>query len=233
MRKECLTVSGEKRTCPECLKTCCSTKCFEHHKKSRKSKGVRLPSKCETSFKCQTCSADVERKQQDNHRCGERVCHICKEYVLSDHLCYMQPEPPKKPNDKLICYDFETDFFPGQHVVNFAVGQYSDGTKFVFKGYNALHEFCAFTTPKATGKMQLFLDTFDTVTDLNPCDSFFGGRVGGYKLFREAKADETIEYLDFTLYPFVNKTKKYPTPHPMIIRKNFQHISNYFDLIKS
>ena len=58
--------------------------------------------------------------------------------------------------------------------------------------------------------MQLFLDRFDIVTDLNPRDSFSGGRVGGYKLFHEAKADETIEYLDFTsLYPFVDKTKKY------------------------
>ena len=64
--------------------------------------------------------------------------------MLSDHLCYMQPEPPKKPKDKLIFYDFETDFSSGKHVVNFAVGQYSDGTEFVFKGYNALHEFCEF-----------------------------------------------------------------------------------------
>ena len=72
--------------------------------------------------------------------------------------------------------------------------------------------------------MQLFLDTFDIVTDLNPRDSLFSGRVGVYKLFREPKADETIEYLDFTsLYPFVNKTKKYAVSQP---------ISNYFGLIK-
>ena len=103
-------VSGEKHICPDCFKICRSTKCFEHHKKTRKSKGVELPSKCETSFKCLTCSANVERKRQDDHRFGERVCHICKEYVLSDHLCFMQTEPPKKPNDKLIFYDFETDF---------------------------------------------------------------------------------------------------------------------------
>ena len=144
LRKECLIVSDKKRTCPDCSNICRSVKCFDHHKKSRKSKGVELPSKCETSFKCQMCSANVERKRQDDHRCGERVCHICKEYVLFDHLCYMQPEPPKKPNDKFIFYDFETDFSSGEHVVNFAVGQYSDGTEFVFKGYDALHEFCEF-----------------------------------------------------------------------------------------
>ena len=54
-------------------------------------------------------------------------------YVLSDHLCYMQSEPPKEPNEKLLFYDFD--------VVNFAVVQYADGqslflkgTEFVFKG---------------------------------------------------------------------------------------------------
>ena len=81
--------------------------------------------------------------------------------------------------------------------------------------------------------MQLFLDTFDIKTDLDPRDSFFGRRVGGYKLFRETKNDEKIEYVDFTsLYPYVNKTKVYPTGHPTIIRENFQPISNYFGLIK-
>ena len=66
----------KKHICPDCFKICRSTKCFEHHKKTRKSKGVELPSE--------------------------------------------------------------------EHVVNFAVGQYSDGTEFVFKGYDALHEFGEF-----------------------------------------------------------------------------------------
>ena len=86
---------------------------------------------------------------------------------------------------------------------------------------------------RQTDEMKLFLDTFDIITDLDPRDSFFGGRVGGYKLFCEAKNDEKIEYLDFTsLYPFVNKTKIYPSGHPTIIRENFEPISNYFGLIK-
>ena len=57
-----------------------------------------------------------------------------------------------------------------------------------------------YKTLRETDEMQLFLDTFDILTDLDPRDSFFGGRVGGYKLFCEAKGDETIEYLDFTFY---------------------------------
>jgi hypothetical protein len=56
----------------------------------------------------------------------------------------MQPDPPKKPNDRLIFYNFETDFSFGEHVVNFAVAQYVDGTEFVFKGYDALDKICLF-----------------------------------------------------------------------------------------
>ncbi len=93
-----------------------------------------------------------------------------------------------------------------------------------------------YRTLRETDEMQLFLDTFDIVTDLDPRDSFFGGRVGGYKLFRETKADEKIEYIDFTsLFPSVNKTKNFfycMHGHPTIIWKNFQAISNYFSLIK-
>lgn len=43
-----------------------------------------------------------------------------------------QPEPAKTPNDKLIFYDFETDFSIAEHIVNFAVAQNNDGTEFVF-----------------------------------------------------------------------------------------------------
>ena len=40
---------------------------------------------------------------------------------------------------------------------------------------------------RATDEMQLFLDTFHIITDLDPRDSFFGGRLGGYKLFCKKK----------------------------------------------
>ena len=113
LRKECLWVSSEKRTCSDCFTFCRSFACFDDHKKSRKFKGVDLPSKCDTSFRCQACSANVKRKRGEEHRCGEHIRHICKEYVLSDHLCYMQTEQPKTSNEKLIFYDFETDFSTG------------------------------------------------------------------------------------------------------------------------
>ena len=52
-------------------------------------------------------------------------------------------------------------------------------------------------------------------------------------MFAKAGPDETIEYVDFTsLYPYVNKTKRYPIKHPTNIREDFEDIHNYFGLIK-
>ncbi|XP_046856165.1 uncharacterized protein LOC124449275 [Xenia sp. Carnegie-2017] len=143
-QKDCVEISDEKYMCSDCFKICRSAACFNRHKKSRRSKRVDLPSMCDKSFQCQMCSSIVDKDRQNEHRCGETVCHICNKFVLDDHLCFMQTENPKPKNDSLIFYDFETDFSTGEHVVNFAVAQYLDGTEFVFKGYNALNEFCSF-----------------------------------------------------------------------------------------
>ena len=86
---------------------------------------------------------------------------------------------------------------------------------------------------KNTNEMRQFLDMFDIVTDLEPLDAFFGGRVNGFKLFRDAQEGETISYVDFTsLYPFVNNNRKYPIKEPTVIRQDFKDISNYFGLVK-
>jgi hypothetical protein len=86
---------------------------------------------------------------------------------------------------------------------------------------------------RQTDEMQYFLDTVDIVTDLEPRDAFFGGRVNGFKVFRDAQEGETIEYSDFcSLYPFIQKNRRYGLGHPEIIRENFQDISCYFGLVK-
>ena len=90
-----------------------------------------------------------------------------------------------------------------------------------------------YRTLRETKEMKQFLDTFDILTDLDPHDAFFGGRVNVFKLFRDAQESETLEYADYTsLYPWVNKTKVFPIGHAKIIRENFENISNYFGLVK-
>lgn len=69
----------------------------------------------------------------------------------------------------------------------------------------------------------------------NPRDAFYGGRTNAYKLYHRTNCDEgeKIFYYDVcSEYPFVNKTKKYPVGHPVVIRSNFSDISNYFGIIQ-
>ncbi|KAG8239774.1 hypothetical protein J437_LFUL019376 [Ladona fulva] len=54
---------------------------------------------------------------------------------------------------------------------------------------------------------------------LYPRDAFFGGRTNAGKLYHRAKeeAGEKIKYIDIcSLYPYINKWKKYPVGHPVI-----------------
>lgn len=60
-----------------------------------------------------------------------------------------------------------------------------------------------------------------------------GGRTNGCTLYKRANRDTKIYYVDFTsLYPFVNKTSRYPVGHPEIITRDFGDLSTYFGLAK-
>lgn len=74
---------------------------------------------------------------------------------------------------------------------------------------------------RETEEMKEFLDCSDFVQSIDLRDAFVGCRVNGYKLFAKAGPGETTEYVDFTsLYPYVNKTKRYAIRHPTIIRED-------------
>ena len=74
----------------------------------------------------------------------------------------------------------------------------------------------------------------ETVDPLVPRDAFFGGRTGAVSLFHEVGSGEQIHYMDVTsLYPWVNKTCKYPLGHPNIYTKvTVQDFNQYFGLAK-
>lgn len=59
------------------------------------------------------------------------------------HFCYLEKIEPKEPSDKIIFFDFETDQTTGEHLVNFAVAQYSNGDEAIFPGYTACQDFCS------------------------------------------------------------------------------------------
>lgn len=62
--------------------------------------------------------------------------------MSEEHLCFLNKVPAKKPSENLLFFDFETDQSSGEHLVNFAVAHYADGTEEVFKGYDACLNFC-------------------------------------------------------------------------------------------
>lgn len=78
-----------------------------------------------------------------------------------------------------------------------------------------------------------FVENLDLTDRLDPRDSLMGGRTNGCVLFKKAPRGTKIKYVDFTsLHPFVNKTARYPTGHPVITTREFDDISKYFGLAK-
>lgn len=82
-------------------------------------------------------------------------------------------------------------------------------------------------------EMRYVLEQLDIVTPLEPRDAFYGGRTEAYTLYKEASANEDIDYYDVTsLYPWVNKTGKIPVGHPEIVTENFGALEDYEGLVK-
>ena len=75
-----------------------------------------------------------------------------------------------------------------------------------------------------------FLNTFEIVEPLKSRHAFFGGRANAVKPHHEVEPGEQIQYIDVTsLYPWVNKTQKYPVGHPeVLVNPEDQDIHHYF-----
>ena len=131
-------------TCSTCNMFCKTQDCFDFHKRSRKNKGSEIPSLCETYFLCQECQTIVETQRRSSHICHEIKCHICKQYVSKDHLCYMQKCDPKEPDDKLLFLDFECSQNLGEHIPNFCVLQDVSGNEIIFEnaGDSVIDQVC-------------------------------------------------------------------------------------------
>jgi very-short-patch-repair endonuclease len=69
---------------------------------------------------------------------------------------------------------------------------------------------------------------------INPRNALFGGRTNAVKLYFRCKEGEFIRYVDVTsLYPFVQKYKRFILGHPIIIFENFDYgFDAYFGIIK-
>ena len=93
---------------------------------------------------------------------------------------------------------------------------------------------CEFTKLKNENGSQLnqFLRNIEFRDNLNPELGLKGGRVESIKLYYECKCDEKIHSFDIvSLYPFIQKYKKFPIKHPKIITENFPSLDKIFGLV--
>jgi hypothetical protein len=82
-------------------------------------------------------------------------------------------------------------------------------------------------------ELREWLTTQEIVDSINVRDCLYGGRTNALRLHYKCKPDEQIKYFDITsLYPSVQKYKRYPVGHPRIIVDNFDSLANYFGIIK-
>lgn len=104
------------------------------------------------------------------------------------------------------------------------------------KGYTVIEKWeCEWEQDKAKDvELATFVSKLKFVERLNPRDAFFGGRTNAVKLYHKVDEVEKIHYIDYTsLYPFINKTVRYPIGHPVIVTEpESNDISGYFGLIK-
>ena len=83
---------------------------------------------------------------------------------------------------------------------------------------------------KTQPALQAQVEQMTSTPPLNPRDAFFGGRTGAVALYHEVAQGEKIYYVDVTsLYPWVNKTARYPLGHPEIFYEPAdQNLHRYF-----
>ena len=87
---------------------------------------------------------------------------------------------------------------------------------------------------KRDPSLSSFLSSLTSTPPLQPRDAFFGGQTGAVALYHKADVDlgEKIFYVDVTsLYPWVNKTARYPLGHPQIhFEPENQNLDDYFGI---
>ncbi|XP_035217350.1 uncharacterized protein LOC118190704 [Stegodyphus dumicola] len=141
LRTDCFP--GQPQRCQDCDRLCRSDVCYTAHKALTGNQDFSL---CDRVYHCRDCCQVIRRRDcpKELHKCGTTKCPSCSQFVVAaEHRCYLRRVAPKKSDDNFIFFDFETDQSSGEHLVNFAVAQYADGTEKVFPGYAACQDFCA------------------------------------------------------------------------------------------
>lgn len=147
----------------KCISKCISCKREEHHHEDEATDSceqcgfhvyndcydIHLDKVCGKLKRCPQCKIMYTGKEE--HRCGYAKCFICKTMVQpATHECYIQQladDDIEPVSDLYLFYDFECYFIGEQHHVGVAICMWGNEER-IFKGPQALDEFCAFILHK-------------------------------------------------------------------------------------
>ena len=132
--------------CDECDRLFKNQVCYDRHKQEPINGGGRTV--CEKIRKCSKCKQSMDIRHINKHQCVDNkkcpTCKIGRNPNDHNHKCYMQQEEPKEEPSyaQLLFFDFECTQEHGIHEVNLCVVYDEEGEVAVFRGKNAVKDFC-------------------------------------------------------------------------------------------
>lgn len=151
------------------------------------------------------------------------------------HGCYFHGCPKCYPISNQFCKQFQRTFgsIYKKHLKRIEDIKYIMNNEFPGSKLIEMWE-CEFNYQKNNDNdLKKFIEDDEYVDPINPRKCLFGGRTNAIQLYYKAKENEKIHYVDFTsLYPSVQKYKRFPVGYPIIITENFSDINNYFGVVK-
>ena len=139
-------LQGNGMTCNECHRLFRNQACYDRHKQEPINGGGRTV--CQVIKKCPICHHSMDVRQLKGHQCVDnKKCPTCKIERNPDdptHQCYIQQLQPKEESsyNQLLFFDFECTQEHGIHEVNLCVVYDEEGEVAVFRGKNAVKDFC-------------------------------------------------------------------------------------------
>ena len=140
------TIEDNGITCQECDRLFKNQTCYDRHKQEPINGGGRTV--CEAVRKCPKCKKSMDVRKLNKHLCvDKKTCSTCKAVLNPEdinHKCYIQQEQPKEEPSyaQLLFFDFECTQEHGIHEVNLCVVYDEEGEAAVFRGKDAVKEFC-------------------------------------------------------------------------------------------
>ena len=182
-------IQGNGMTCNECDRLFKNQVCYDRHKQEPINGGGKTV--CEKIRKCPECKQAMDVRKISGHQCIDNkkcpTCKIKRNPEDLNHKCYIQQLEPKEESsyNQLLFFYFECTQEHGIHEVNLCVVYDETGEVGVFRGKNAVKDFCTWLfTPEHNECIVIAhnfqgYDSYPILKYLNqnavPCEAIYNG----------------------------------------------------------